>query len=59
MFEVPVVTGLEVDDDRHDVAQAQLPLRQTLALTTLEQTLLIEAAILGEWVVIQRMARLL
>ena len=38
VLEIAVVTGVEVDDDRHDFAQAQLPLPNALALAVLEQT---------------------
>jgi hypothetical protein len=39
VFEIAIVTAVEIDDDRHDLAQAQLTLAHTLALATLEQAL--------------------
>jgi hypothetical protein len=42
VLEIAVVTGVEVDDDRHNFAQAQLPLPNALALGVLELTLLVD-----------------
>jgi hypothetical protein len=42
VFEIAVVTGVEVDDDGHDFAQAQLPRPNAVALAALEQTLIVD-----------------
>jgi hypothetical protein len=41
-FEIPGVAGVGIDDEDHDFAQAQLTLAHPLALSALEQTLLVD-----------------
>jgi hypothetical protein len=42
VFEIPVVAAVEIHDDGHDFAQAQLPLPNALALAILQQTLTVD-----------------
>src|SRR5918999_3072500 len=42
VFEIPVVAAVEIHDDGHDFAQAQLTLAPPLALAVLEQTLRVD-----------------